>query len=96
MYMNALVLRNNNVWLVVHVIQMSGFMRPGEETCAYLSCDIQLWLDWRCYHNKPPLKRVFDYVVVPLEVLREFDSFKAQQPPEELYIKYHRLVRCNL
>ncbi len=58
----------------------------------YVSTDVLQWLDWREYHNKPTLKRYLDYVIVPLEVMSEFDDFKAQLPKGHLYLPSSKLV----
>ncbi len=62
-----------------------------------MSTDVCQWLDWREYHSKPLLKKYFDYVVVPLEVMCEFDDFNAHLPRGQLYLPHSRLVYdgCN-
>ena len=47
----------------------------------FMSSDVRQWIDYRHYHNKPPLRCYFDYVFVPVELLNEeFDSFKVKLP----------------
>ena len=41
--------------------------------------DVALWLDYRNFHNKPPLQIVQDCVIVINEVHDEFDDFNDRE-----------------
>ena len=58
----------------------------------FMSTDVRQWLNYRHYHNKPPLKTVFDYVVVTYELLDEFYQFRAKLPGGEYHFQHSSII----
>ena len=70
-----------------------GSQLTPDEMCLFMSTDVRLWLDYRRYHNRPSLKRFFDYAIVPRELLdKEFDIFKESLPNGESCFPHSKLI----
>ena len=70
------------------VISLQLREHPIEEEECWLSIDLRvaLWMDYRCFVNKPHLKTVGDFVLVTNNLHIDFNNFAAKHIMPDMYL----------
>ena len=64
------------------VFQVQQYLQSGEYGLS-IDTDLSLWLESREFNNKPPLRTVYDFVIVNSSLHSEFDEFKSEMTDRE-------------
>ena len=66
------------VRIVYHFyLQLQPHLEPGEHGLS-LDTDVLLWIESRAFDKKPPLREVFDFVIVSSSQHSEFEEFRRR------------------
>ena len=60
-------------------LQMSYLFESEGDYALSKDVDVALWLDWRAFNKKEPLRDVLDFVIVNTRLHDEFDEFKRNE-----------------
>ena len=67
------------------MFQVQQYLQSGEYGLS-IDTDVSLWLESREFNNKPPLRTVYDFVIVNSSLHSEFDEFKSEMTHREYSI----------
>ena len=73
-------------------IQISQYLEQEGEYGLNIDVDVALWLDARKFQKKPPLREANGFVIINMEIHKEFDEFKRK----EASIEYSLLENIEL
>ena len=71
---------------IVYLKQLQPYFEKEGEYGLSKDVDVVLWLDYRAYHRKPPLREALGFVIVDETLHEEFDEFKQRET--SLHISY--------
>ena len=63
---------------------MQPYFTKEKEYGLSIDVDVALWLDYHAYHQKPPLRDAFDFVIVDEALHQEFDEFKKKETSPDI------------